>query len=111
MTIRELIKSDKFKLINQGVDIDREISGVFCCDLLSMAMSKANEGCAWVTVMANQNTLAVSVLIDAACIILAEGMSFDEPTIERAVSEGITIFSSDIPIYESAAFVAEVINA
>ena len=43
MTIKELIDSGLFKTINVGDDTDRNISGLFCCDLLSIAMSKAPE--------------------------------------------------------------------
>ena len=51
MTIKELIDSGLFKTINVGDDTDRNISGLFCCDLLSIAMSKAPEDSVWVTVM------------------------------------------------------------
>ena len=49
-----------------------KISKLFCCDLLSIAMGKLPENSAWVTVMANINTLAVAMLAEAACIIFAE---------------------------------------
>ena len=62
MTIKELIDSGLFKTINVGDDTDRNISGLFCCDLLSIAMSKAPEDSVWVTVMGNINTLAVAAL-------------------------------------------------
>ena len=38
MTIKELIDSGLFKTINVGDGTDRNISGLFCCDLLSIAM-------------------------------------------------------------------------
>lgn len=41
MTIKELIESHVFETINIGDDTERTISGLFCCDLLSIAMSKA----------------------------------------------------------------------
>ena len=55
-----------------------KIAKVFCCDLLSIAMSKAPENGAWVTVMGNKNTLAVASLADVSCIILAEGITFSD---------------------------------
>lgn len=110
MKISQLIDSNKFQLINKGEDIEKDISSVYCCDLLSMVMGKAQKDCAWITVMANLNTLAVSLLVDAACIILAEGMAFDKPAIEKAASEGITVFYSDMPIFESALAVAQMID-
>ena len=81
---------------------DSEITGVFCCDLLSIAMGKAPAGSAWVTVMANVNTLAVASLTDVACIILAEGVTFDNSLIEKAKEEGIAVLKTDLPIFEAA---------
>ena len=53
MTVKELIDKKWYKVINEGDETEREIGKVFCCDLLSIAMGKAPEGCAWVTVMGN----------------------------------------------------------
>ena len=72
MTLKQLIDKNIFTLLNTGDDTERQITTPFCCDLLSIAMGRAPAGCAWVTVMANMNTLAVASLADAACIILAE---------------------------------------
>lgn len=81
---------------------DREISKVFCCDLLSIAMGKAPADCAWVTVMGNKNTLAVAALTDTACIILAEGIGLDKGTLEKAEEEGIAILSTELPVFDIA---------
>ena len=77
--IEKLTAGGQFKILNKGTDVEREVTGTYCCDLLSIAMSRAPEGCAWVTVMGNINTLAVAALTDAACIILAEGVFGDTP--------------------------------
>ena len=71
MTVQELIDKQIFGVVNLGDSLDRQITVPFCCDLLSIAMGRAPAGCAWVTVMANMNTLAVSALTDTACVILA----------------------------------------
>ena len=76
MTIQGLVDSGMFAIVNEGEERFREISTVFCCDLLSIAMGRAPAGCAWVTVMGNMNTLAVAALADAACIIMAEGVGY-----------------------------------
>ncbi len=60
MTIQGLVDSGMFAIVNEGEERSREISTVFCCDLLSIAMGRAPAGCAWVTVMGNMNTLAVA---------------------------------------------------
>ena len=64
MTVQELIDKQIFGVVNLGDSLDRQITVPFCCDLLSIAMGRAPAGCAWVTVMANMNTLAVAALTD-----------------------------------------------
>ena len=102
MTVKDLIDSRLFELANEGEYLQSEITEPFCCDLLSIAMGKAPEGGAWVTVMANLNTLAVASLTDTACIILAHGVHFDEATQAKAAAEGITVFTTDMPVFDAA---------
>ena len=91
--------------------MDKEITKPFCCDLLSIAMSKAPAGAAWVTIMGNTNALAVSSLTDCACIILAEGTSLDPSVIHKAKVQEITLYKTDLPIFEAALKIYELINA
>lgn len=86
---------------------DREVSKVFCCDLLSIAMGKAPADGVWVTVMGNKNTLAVATLTDTACIILAEGVALDEGTLAQAEAEGIAVLTTDLPVFDMALEVYE----
>ena len=101
MTINELIKQLPLTIISEG-DLSREISKVFCCDLLSGAMGKAPADCAWVTVMGNVNTLAVASLTDAACVTLAEGTVLDEVVVEQAKTQGITVLATTEPVFDMA---------
>lgn len=102
MTVRELMDSGVFGVVNTGSGLDREITKPFCCDLLSIAMGRAPEGCAWVTVMGNMNTLAVASLADAACVIMAEGAVLDEVAKRKAAEQEITVLQTDEPIFEAA---------
>lgn len=110
MTVQDLIDSHLFQLKNAGDDLDRDITVPFCCDLLSVAMGKAPSGCAWVTVMANINTLAVASLTDAACVILAEDASVDEVTLTKAGIQGITLFTTELPIFDAALSIYQKLN-
>ena len=101
MTVQELIDSDMFEVVNEGSDTDRDISKVFCCDLLSIAMGKGIADAAWVTVMGNINTLAVMSPTDMACIILAEGARMDDPGMAKARQQGFTILRTDEPIFDA----------
>lgn len=107
MTVKELIDASGFALVNAGDGLDRSISKPFCCDLLSVAMGRAPESCAWVTVMGNMNTLAVATLADAACVILAEGVALDDIADKKAREQGITVLKTELPVFEAALWVHE----
>lgn len=99
MKVKDL--TEKYQVLNLA-DGQRDITDVFCCDLLSIAMGKAPAGCAWVTVMANINTLAVASLADVACVILAENANLDEATIAKAKEQEITVLRTEEPIFKTA---------
>ena len=107
MTVREVIDSGLFEVINRGDNLDREITKPFCCDLLSIAMGRAPEGCVWVTVMGNMNTLAVAALEDAACLVMAEGTALDEMALKKAEDQGITVMKTELPVFEAAYLVRQ----
>ena len=110
MTVRDLINSGLFTVLLAGDKPDTPVCGVFCCDLLSVAMSRGTEGYAWVTVMGNLNTLAVLTLTEMACLILAEGCSLDEAAAEKAREEGITVLASKEPVFSCALRIHELLN-
>ncbi|HIQ98908.1 MAG TPA: hypothetical protein IAB23_04410 [Candidatus Scybalocola faecavium] len=111
MTVRSLIQQGIFSPVCIPEDTSGAISIPFCCDLLSIAMSRAPSGAAWVTVMANINTLAVASLTECACIILAEGAAFDETCEKKALQEGIPVFSTPMPVFEAALKVWQLLQA
>ena len=99
MTTHEIAGNTQFNTV--VLEEDREVSSVFCCDLLSIAMSRAPEDSAWVTVMGNKNVIAVAALTDVACVVIAEGYSFDEDAVEAAKGK-VTLMSSQLPVFETA---------
>ena len=99
MKLETILELPECKVLVKG-NPEREISKVFCCDLLSIAMGKAPTDSVWVTVMGNKNTLAVAALADVACIVLAEGIGMDEETLTKAEEEGIAIISTELPIFD-----------
>jgi len=109
MTVNGLKDIPEFSVLNEG-DMNKEITVPFCCDLLSVAMSKAPAGAAWVTIMGNVNALAVSSLTDCACIILAEGTAVEPNVLSKARIQEITLFKTDLPIFDAALKVYNLIN-
>ena len=101
MKLEKILELPECRTLSEG-DQNREISRVFCCDLLSIAMGKAPADGVWVTVMGNKNTLAVASLTDTACIVLAEGVSLDEGTLAKAREERIAILATKLPVFDIA---------
>lgn len=109
MKLNEFIEKCGFKLVTEG-DGETELSEVFCCDLLSFAMSKNPNSSVWVTVMGNVNTVAVAVLTEGGCIVVAEGAEVDENAIEKAKSQNVCILKTDLPVFKAALIAHNLIN-
>ncbi len=100
MTPIQLAEALQLKIVNRGSGEERNAGGVFCCDLLSIVMGKANADATWITVMCNINTIAVAVLSDVSCVIISEGYSADEEMIKKAQEQGVCLLQSDLPSFE-----------
>ncbi len=101
MTVRELAAAVSLETAVSG-DLDREITGGYCGDLLSWVMGRAKSGEAWFTVMGNVNAVAVCVLADVSCLILCENAVLDDAARTRAEQEGVTILRSNRTAYSLA---------
>jgi len=86
---------------------EREIKGGYVGDLLSWVMGRAKADQAWITIMSNQNIIAVAALIDVACIILAEDVQLEESIIENAKAKGVNILATNLPAFEAAKLLVE----
>ncbi len=101
MTVRELVDAVGLKAAALP-DGNREIGGVYIGDLLSWVMGRAKGDDAWITIMSNQNIVAVATLADTATVILAEGVTPDEGVAALAEQKGVNILLSDLAAYETA---------
>lgn len=102
MTVRELADTLSLTVLSEG-DLDRDVCGGYCGDLLSWVMSRAKANDAWFSVIGNVNAIAVCVLADVACLILCENAPFDEAAKTRAQIEGVTVLRSERTAYDLAA--------
>lgn len=101
MTVRELTEKLNLKIFVEG-ELDREITGGYCGDLLSWVMGRAQSGDCWFTVMGNINAIAVAVLADCACIVLTENAPLDDDAKMRAEMQGVTILATEENAYTMA---------
>ncbi|GAU78027.1 DRTGG domain-containing protein [Fusibacter sp. 3D3] len=99
MKVCELIDNHSFKVLAQG-DLERSISSVYSCDLLSWVMAKGKNDTAWITVQTHSNILAVASLLDFSCVIIPEGIKVESEIIDKANEQEITILSTDLETFE-----------
>ncbi len=92
-----------------GGELEREITGCYCGDLLSWVMSRAREGDVWLTVMGNINSIGVAVLADVACIVLTENAALDDDALKRAEQNGVVILRTEKNTYQIAAAISRLI--
>jgi len=110
MKLKTILELPTCQVLNPG-DTDRTLTKVFCCDLLSIAMGRAPRDGVWVTVMGNRNTLAVASLTEVACLVLAEGATFDESTLAQAKEEGIAVLTTELPVFDIALQIHQLLSS
>lgn len=106
MTILEFCEIIDGKIVAAKEYANQKITGGYTGDLLSLAISKAKAGDAFITVMNNINTLAVATLIDVSCIILSEATKAPMDMIEKANEVKIPIIESSKPSFELCVILA-----
>lgn len=101
MNVKELVEKLNLNVLVEG-DMDREIKGGYCGDLLSWVMGRAESGDCWFTVMGNINAIAVAFLADCTCIVLCENSTLDNDAKAKAELQGICVLSSEEDAYALA---------
>ncbi len=102
MTVEKLAQVLNADILTCAEDKDKQVTGCYVCDLLSLAMSKVQAGDAWITVQTNINIAAVAVLTDASCVVVAEGMHIEDSVTAKASSEGVTIIKTQMSAFDAA---------
>ncbi len=109
MKVGELAECLDMKVLTGDKGLDKDITGMYICDLLSWVMSHANKSDAWVTVHTHINIVAVAILTETSCIIVPENISVEEASVKKAAEEGIAILSTDMTAYQIACKVGKLL--
>lgn len=110
VTVRQIAEKCGFSVLAGADALDRQADRVFCCDLLSFVMGRAPADSAWITVMGNVNAVAVAVLADTACIILAENAVLDGEARSRAEGQGVPVLGSPHPIFDTGLLIQRMLE-
>ncbi len=93
MLLSEIINND-FTVVTNVDYTDIDVNGAMCTDLLSFAMGKASYGDILITIMNNNNSVAVASLLDLPCIIIPFGLDVPESVISRANEQGVVVLKT-----------------
>ena len=91
MTLKELIEKTGWEVLTKAEDDALPVTGGFVGDLLSWVMGHGESGQAWITVQGHVNVIAVAVLKEFSCIILANEAEAEDAMLMRAKDEGIAV--------------------
>lgn len=100
MSVKNVSEKIGLKLLAGKSGIEKDLTGVYICDLLSWVMSHGKKYDAWITVQTHSNIIAVASLLELSSIIIPEGIEVPEDTLKKAEEEGIPVFQSDLSAYE-----------
>lgn len=102
MKLDELCRQLALEVRTAKNKLNVEVTGGYASDLLSWVMAKAQAGNVWITIQAHPNIVAVASLIGLSGVIVAEGVTPEPATLEKAEQEGIPILTTPLPIYALA---------
>ncbi|MDW7671151.1 MAG: DRTGG domain-containing protein [Bacillota bacterium] len=103
MNVFELQEKLNLDLVSGKEGTHRQVSGVYIGDMLSWVMAKAQQNNAWITIQTNLNVMAVAVMTDVSCIIVAENAEIPDETIIKSEEEAIPLLRSALTAYQLAA--------
>ena len=102
MNVGEIAQQLHLKCIAGRRGLEKEVTGVYMGDLLSLAMAHAKEGNLWITVQGHINAIAVAVLVNLPAIILVQGIEASEEMCQKAEEEEIALLATTEEAYEVA---------
>ena len=110
MTVAEIANKLNMEIVTAKSSAERQVSGVYICDLLSWVISHANDDDLWITVLTNLNTVAVAVLANVSCVVIPESIQIETSTLEKAEEEGVIMLRSELSSYDICTKVYELLR-
>ncbi len=107
MNTQQMLPLIQGKVLTGDSDLDRSISSVYVCDLLSWVMARGKQDMAWITVQTHLNVIAIAALHEMSCVILPENIQMEESSVHKAQEEGIAVISSPLSAYELCGILAQ----
>lgn len=100
MKVSDLVRELNLTVFCGEAGMDAEVTGGYTSDLLSDVMGHIEEGMIWITMQTHQNILAVATLKDAAAVLIVNGASPDEETLEKGKEEDVPLLGTTLTSFE-----------
>ena len=101
MKVKELLETTGWHLVTEDLDLDKEVKGAYVGDLLSWVMGNGEPEAAWVTVQIHTNVVAVALLREFSCVIIADNAIINEDMLNAAKEESLILIESKISAYDT----------
>ncbi len=108
--ISELCEKMQGQMINTPDFDEITVENGYMCDLLSFVIGRVKENSVWITVIGNLNTIAVAVLAEIPCIILAENSELDDDAKIRAEQNDIAVIKTSLNSFDAAVILGKVLG-
>ena len=111
MNLETIVQSLHLKVkFGEGI-LNVEVRGGYVGDLLSDVMANSHKGDLLITRQIHQNIVAVASLNELAGIVLVQGAEPAAATLEKAAREKIPLLVADLPAFEVAGRIYQMIEA
>lgn len=102
MKVSDIVGPLGLQVLCPGVELNTEVKGGYCSDLLSDVMANAEEGDVWITLHTHLNIVAVGMLSKVAAVVITGGRVPERSVIDRAAQEGLPILCTHLSTFEAA---------
>jgi predicted transcriptional regulator len=102
MKLREIAERLDLQVLAGERNLDREVKGGYCTDLISDFMAGGTPGCLWLTLQTHMNVVAVALLAGAAGVVLTGGRGVPPEVCRKAETEGLPLLSTPCRTFEVA---------
>jgi hypothetical protein len=100
MRLHELAEALGLKELIPAADADVDITRGYASDLLSDVLAHAPEGGVLITLQVHLNVIAVASHAGLRAVIFSCGRMPDDDILERAATEGLSLYGSEADTFE-----------
>lgn len=102
MTFKDLIEKNKCKVFYLEPSLENQsVVNVIAGDLMSEVLVEDEENLLLITSLNSEQVLNTANIVDAACVLLVNGKTPQPPMIKMAQTFGISLLSTELPMFET----------